>query len=133
MPSQQSSLSGRRTVLIRQDAIALTLPASLGPSKMLHPCTQAYSVPARFTPSRRTCERLLSTNRFPEIRRAGAGAAAVAALTLCVGPRGVTLPHAASVAAPSNAADTRRSRRGNGVTLTPLAYERRSRALVTAL
>src|SRR5437588_12433089 len=104
MPSQQSSFSGRRTALIRQDAIAVTLLASLGPSKMPHPCTQAYSVPARFTPSRRTGAPLLSTNRLAETRRAGPGAPAVAALTPCVAPGVAAVPHAAVVAAPSAAA-----------------------------
>src|SRR3977135_541254 len=70
MLSQQSSLSGTRTALMCQLAIAATEPASLGPSKMPQPWIHAYSVPERLTPSKRTgCPAALS-NRLPDTRSA---------------------------------------------------------------
>src|SRR5205823_1372264 len=45
MPSQQSSLSGTRTLFTCHAAMAAIDAASLGPSKMPWPWTQAYSVP----------------------------------------------------------------------------------------
>src|SRR5438045_231073 len=50
MPSQQSSVIGMRTALMRHDFIAATEAASVCPSKMPQPCWQAYSVPEWFTP-----------------------------------------------------------------------------------
>ncbi len=61
MPDQHVSLSGIRTVVAPQDAIAFTDAASAGPSKKPQPCwfgssppIQAYSVPERLTPRSRT-------------------------------------------------------------------------------
>ena len=54
MPSQQFEFSGTRTAFAFQPAIASIDAASEGPSKMPQPCTHAYSVPERFTPTRRT-------------------------------------------------------------------------------
>src|SRR3981081_3843612 len=80
MLSQQSSLSGTRTALMCQLAIAATEPASFGPSKMPQPVMQAYSVPGRSTPSKRIgCPAALS-RRLPETRSArpvGGGGAGV--------------------------------------------------------
>src|SRR5205823_12539993 len=72
IPSQQVSLSGRRTTLVRQDTIALTEGESDGPSKMPHPCAQAYSAPERFTPPSRTGRPAESTSSFPCTCTAGA-------------------------------------------------------------
>src|SRR5436190_17064679 len=50
MASQQSSLSGMRTALICQAAIArMAESVSVGPSQMPQPSAQAYSAPERFT------------------------------------------------------------------------------------
>ena len=46
-PSQQLSLSGRRTVLAFHEAIAANSPAS---GSARQPCTQEYSSPGMFTP-----------------------------------------------------------------------------------
>jgi hypothetical protein len=54
MPSQQSSLSGMRTVLTwPQVSIAVAIVSGSGPSKMEPPLMQSYSVPEWSTPSRR--------------------------------------------------------------------------------
>src|SRR5437773_7349840 len=60
MPSQQVSLSGTRTAFARQDAIAATDAESDGPSKMPHPCAQAYSAPERVHAAQphRACSRV---------------------------------------------------------------------------
>src|SRR3954449_5330547 len=69
MPSQQSSLMGRRTVLMPQEAIAATEAASVGPEKIPQPWMQAYSVPERLTPRRRTVWLLPLRSLLPETCR----------------------------------------------------------------
>src|SRR5450432_133572 len=67
MPSQQLSLSGRRTVLMCQVCMASMLASSVGPSKTLFTVAveHMYSVPARLTPSRRTVLPAPSTSWLP--------------------------------------------------------------------
>src|SRR3984893_343093 len=80
MLSQQSSLSGTRTALMCQLAIAATEAASFGPSKMPQPWMQAYSVPERSTPSKRIGGPAPFNSRFPDTRSArpvGGGGAGV--------------------------------------------------------
>src|SRR5881396_2954529 len=72
MLNQHVSLSGTRTTLAPQDRIARTDAESDGPSKMPHPCAQAYSVPERFTPRSRTARPAESTSWFPCTRTVGA-------------------------------------------------------------
>src|SRR2546428_10001335 len=72
MLNQQGSLSGTRPPLALQDRIACTDAESDGPSKMPHPCAQAYSVPERFTPRSRTARPAESTSWFPCTRTIGA-------------------------------------------------------------
>src|SRR5947209_5658280 len=50
IPSQQCSLSGRRTAFTRQLLSAAIDAVSLGPSKMPQPWTQGYAGSARLTP-----------------------------------------------------------------------------------
>src|SRR2546422_1254346 len=72
MLNQHVSFSGTRTTLVPQDRIACTDAESDGPSKMPHPCAQAYSVPERFTPRSRTARPAESTSWFPCTRTVGA-------------------------------------------------------------
>ena len=65
MPSQQVSFNGTRTTFAFQEAIACTDAESDGPSKMPQPCAQAYSVPERLTPRKRTGRPAESTSAFP--------------------------------------------------------------------
>src|SRR5450432_2005888 len=67
MPSQQLSLSGRRTVLMCQVCMASMLASSVGPSKTLFTVAveHMYSVPARLMPSRRTVLPAPSTSWLP--------------------------------------------------------------------
>src|SRR6185437_5247675 len=99
MPSQHCSLSGTRTTLTFQPLIAAIEAASCGPSKMPQPWMQAYSVPERLTPSRRTGRPVPSTNWLPAARNpvipyaaTGTPAAGVAVATAAgvagVGDRG---------------------------------------------
>src|SRR5690348_6482499 len=71
-PSQHSSLSGMRTVLAFQSAIALTEASSTGPSKMPYPWTHMNSPPERLTPSSRRVVPPASTSLFPETCSSGA-------------------------------------------------------------
>src|SRR5215211_7220473 len=79
MPSQQCSVSGRRTALIPQSAMARVARLPVGPAKNPWPPTQAYSPPERLTPSRRTgspepsTSRLSSTHRQERVGATGAG------------------------------------------------------------
>lgn len=72
-PSQQSELSGTRTALAFQFLIAETEAASMGPSHIPLPWTQANSPPERFTPRRRTAAPAAFTNVLPETFSLGAG------------------------------------------------------------
>src|SRR2546430_2781397 len=72
MLNQHVSLGGTRTTLAPQDRVACTDAESDGPSKMPHPCAQAYSVPERFTPRSRTARPAESTSWFPCTRTVGA-------------------------------------------------------------
>src|SRR5579859_271749 len=85
MPSQQSSLSPRRTTLVCQDAIAATEVSSDGPSNGPPHWTHAYSVPERFTPCGTTVFPLLSTRRFPMTESDGVPGGGVMVVVVVVG------------------------------------------------
>src|SRR5690348_13365313 len=68
-----------RTVLTYHERTSCTEAASLGPSKMPQPPTQAYSVPERLTPSNLTAFPRPSTRVFPDTLIAPPSAAAMLA------------------------------------------------------
>src|SRR5579872_5475350 len=74
MPSQQSSLSGTRMILACHEAIAATEVASLAPSNMPQPWMQAYSVPERLTPWRKTVLPEELIRWLPQTERPAVGA-----------------------------------------------------------
>src|SRR3954471_18895871 len=68
IPSQQCSLSGRRTALMFHVSSAVMLLGPVEPSNVVPPCVggeHMYSEPARLTPSSRTVAPLWSLSRLP--------------------------------------------------------------------
>src|SRR3954447_17544986 len=66
MPRMQSSLSPRCTTLAFHALIAAIDASVVGPSKIPHPSTHAYSVPDRFTPCNCTGVSDASSSRLPK-------------------------------------------------------------------
>src|SRR4051794_19779261 len=68
IPSQQCSLSGRRTALMFQVSSAVMLLGPVEPSNVVPPCVggeHMYSDPARLTPSSRTVAPASSLSKLP--------------------------------------------------------------------
>src|SRR5260370_12210371 len=77
IPNQQSSVSGTRTTLMSQVAMAVTEASSDGPSKTnAPPPVHMYSLPERFTPSNRIVAPFPSTKWLPEMEIEGEAACA---------------------------------------------------------